>query len=230
VSGKKSKIDFDALNHVLDDALSHVEDMPDYPKEIFDPFKDAKPGDLVEGEGVYLGKWEPKDSDGNSLHRIFNVFAAPEDLTNSFGNKILDTYLDAVDRVSQLRKWHGHNGAHYSKDLALHKAFSDESYKGEWVIPPLEILTGFDRFGQHDQDDNLAKHRCAGAFNGTFAKETFENKGYHQWYWSSTQSFMQHDHFWSAQFGDNGETRAEQLLINNGLASCRPVRLVEIKP
>ena len=50
-------------------------------------FKNLQPGKMVVGQGIYLGKYQPKDHTGKSLKKTFNVFAAPQDLTGRNGKR-----------------------------------------------------------------------------------------------------------------------------------------------
>ncbi len=51
-------------------------------------------GSTVSGQGVYLGQYKPQDRDGNSLGKVFNVFAAPQDLPDTM------KYVDAVKHIA----------------------------------------------------------------------------------------------------------------------------------
>ena len=44
-------------------------------------------GRFFEGQGIYVGIWEPRDRDGVSLGKIFDLYAAPEDIKNKQSNK-----------------------------------------------------------------------------------------------------------------------------------------------
>ncbi len=58
------------------------------------PAKQAAPEKLY--SGIPIGTWAPRDRDGKSLGKIFNVFAAPQDLTDEAGaEKVLMTFDDA---------------------------------------------------------------------------------------------------------------------------------------
>ena len=83
------------------------------------------PGQIIPGQGIFLGRYAPKDREGNSLGKIFNVFAAPEDLTDAAGNKGIFKYVDAVKRIASLKNWHGHDGTNYATDKELYKALRE---------------------------------------------------------------------------------------------------------
>ncbi len=104
----------------------------------------AKPGDLIPGQGIYMGKWQPKDRDGASLGKVFNVFAAPEDLKSSDATPLHLTFHDTVYWVDKLKDWHGYNGAYFHNDRELIDALKNRSYNGGWFIPPVELACGSD--------------------------------------------------------------------------------------
>lgn len=230
MTAPKKKIDLDLLNGFLGDALKHVEALPNYPaKEKVDPYKNTAVGTHVEDEGVYLGIWAPKDRGGVSLGKVFNVFAAPEDLINRYGNKTLYTYVNTFERIGELKNWFGYPGEAYGSDVALYTALKNGSYAGGWVIPPLELILGTDTEGHEVQADCFSKHKSMGSFKDTFGKVSVENKGYHEWYWSCTRSPAHPAFAWGGALGEDGHSM-DEFLINNGIASCRPVRLVERVP
>ena len=139
-------------------------------------------GQRIGDKGVYVGIWKPKGGSGKK----FNVFAAPEDLTDASGKKALLTFKDAAKEVGRLRNWHGHDGGNYANDTAFYKALKKGIYNGEWVIPPLDILGGKDIDGNTVQRDNLYAHRNAGAFKRTFTTRSSGSDHAH-WYWSCTE-------------------------------------------
>lgn len=172
----------------------------------------VQPGQIIDGEGVFVGTWTSKD-----LGKIFNVFAAPEDLTDIFERKILLTFNDAVVRVASLRDWHGHNGGNFENAAAVYDALKNGGYNGEWFIPTQEML-----------QDNLYKRQNEGSLKETFTTKDY-GSGYPVWYWSSTEhrghssgsSGMQGVHF--------SDGREGWYLKDNNRSSCRPVRLVECR-
>ncbi len=178
-------------------------------------------GELVEGEGIYLGVYKPVDRDGMSLSKIFNVFAAPEDLPGT------RTYVDAVKYLSELKGWHGYDGMNYSTDKELYKAIEAGHYTGGWIVPPGDILHGRDVDGKETTPDNILVHKDRGALKDTFHKVQFGGHMSPGQYWSSTSE--------NAPF----ETLMQYVSLSNGHVgwqyddkkdmSCRPVRLVEVK-
>ena len=117
-----------------------------------------KVGQLVKGKGIYIGIWEPTDGSDNSLGRVFNLYAAPEDLKkdNGSGENLLMTFNDAVRRVAGLKNWHGHNGGNFENAQAVLEAVRNNPEKlGDWFVPIREILHGQNVNGEKVQVDNF---------------------------------------------------------------------------
>jgi hypothetical protein len=174
----------------------------------------AMPGDMFEGHGVFLGTWEPRDREKNSLRLKFNVFAAPEDLPQT------DTYYNTVEHVSRLKNWHDYDGAGYSNSDSLYAALKRGDYNGEWVIPPLDLLGGRDLNTEaRIQDANIFDHRNDGAFKDTFKTTAGIDSGL-ACYWSSTDNL--NTVVWSIDFTDGGFV---WHIKDSHRFPCRPVRL-----
>lgn len=189
----KKKMDVGFLNWFLEDAIEQVREMPE---------KGVYPiGKFIPREGVYIGQWQYKDAQNENLGKTFNVFAAPEDLSRMRG------YEDTVDLLKDLKNWHGHDGAAYGSCHALYKALDQNTYKGEWVIPPSEMLA-----------NNLSPARNKGDLSGTF-----QAKAYGDAYWSSTNRFG------ASMISVNFFTGNGGLYGDRAPLHCRPVRLVEVK-
>lgn len=86
-------------------------------------------GTSVEGKGIYFGNWEMPD-----LNKTFNLFAMPLD----YGPDL--TIDEAVKAVADIRNYLGHDGGYYP-DEAIFSALGKGQYKGEWFIPPIDILS-----------------------------------------------------------------------------------------
>ncbi len=140
-----------------------------------------QPGDTIPGKGIFIGTWQPKDREDKSLGKTFNVFAAPQDLTNNSGERLRLTFSDAVRCVSDLRDWNGHNGGDFENDTAVYAALKDGSYKGEWFIPTLDLLIGQDLEREKIQTDSIYEHRNKGSLKGTLSQDSG------CWYWSCTE-------------------------------------------
>jgi len=115
-------------------------------------------GQTIEGKGLYMGVWEPKDRAGNSLNRKFTVYAAPEDLTDESGQKLVATFQDTAKRMTGLRNWHGHDGAGVVNDTQLYRGLADGFAIGKWFIPTRDLLLGTDIDGNKVQNENLAAY------------------------------------------------------------------------
>lgn len=188
-----------------------------------DALRNLQPGQLVSGKGVFIGIWQPKDREGNSLGRIFNVFAAPQDLTDASGQKNPLTYEDTVNRVAELKNWHGHDGGRFINDTAVYDALKNNSYNGEWFIPTRDLLDGKEFNKKTVQLDNLYRYKDTGALKGTF---TTTVGFYPHWYWSCTESAGVPIYMWEVRFTDGADGLCH---MRNGGQSCRPVR-VEPRP
>ena len=179
--------------------------------------KDAEPGQRIAGEGIFLGQYQSKD-----LGKIFNVFAAPEDLPDTM------KYVDAVKYIAELKGWHGFDGTNYATDKEFNQALKEGTYTGGWIIPTRELLIGTEadgpsRIGKGTviQPDNLYDHRNKGAFKGTFTTAA----NYPQWYWSCMEHRDHPSDVWFADFSDGYEGWDNKDYYR---LSCRPVRLVPV--
>jgi hypothetical protein len=174
-------------------------------------------GQLVAGQGVYIGQYAPKDRDGNSLGKIFNVFAAPQDLGGT------EKYVDAVKHVAQLKNWNGFDGTNYATDRELYKAIKDGSYNGGWIIPTRDLLSGKDVDGNKTQSGNLLAAKDAGALKDTFKTSSGSGSDCPVWYLSSTEfrDYPSYVHIVRLSDGYAGWCRKDDFRL-----SCRPVRLV----
>jgi len=182
-------------------------------------------GQIIGDKGVYFGRYEPVGSNGNSLGKIFNLFAAPQDLPETL------QYADAVKYITTLKNWHGHDGTNYAIDKDFHEALEDGRYDGGWIMPPRELLDGTKANGLEDgvrkkivQPDNLVDHRNTGLFKNTFIARAGEARL--KWYWSSSE--LETHHFvWFTDFlnGNGGYLEKD----DNGPLGCRPVRLEPVQ-
>ncbi len=174
----------------------------------------------------FIGTWRPKDLKGQSLGKIFNVFAAPQDLTDESGQKQTYTYKEVVIRLAQLKDWNGYDGTHYAGDKELYKALKEGSYNGGWIIPPRELLAGTDADGNKIHPDNLYTHKDTKTLKDSFCKNTADGYGFPDWYWSSTEHRSDPTHVWNVHFTDGTENNDSKEWYR---LSCRPVRLVEVR-
>jgi len=188
--------------------------------------EEAMPGQEIPGHGVFIGTWQPE-----GLSQKFCIFAAKEDLTNEAGKKEVYNYDDTVKRIAELKGWHGFDGTNYANDKEFYKALKNGSYKGGWIIPPREFLTGTAadgpsgvRKGTAVQPDNIYDHKDRGALRGGFCKED-RDSSLSSWYWSSTAEspvIASLPRVWSLNFIRGAEHAGRKVF---GRQSCRPVRL-----
>jgi len=195
----------------------------------FDQAESYEVGQLVRGKGIYAGIWEPKDREGNPLGKKYHAFAAPEDLTDSSGVKTLLTFKNAAKEVGKKKGWHQHNGL-IVPDRIINNGYEaylyevlkkSDTYKGEWFIPPRDLLHGRDVDGNEVQsENNLYALKDTGDFSGTFTTTT--GSGTAHWYWSSSEDREDSDYVWNVDVTDGV---VGWLLKGNRRLSCRPVRV-----
>lgn len=185
-----------------------------------------KPGNLIEGDGIYIGKWVPEDRSGVSLRKIFNVYAAPADLP------YIMTYAETVDHVAQLKNWHGHDGMRCLTDSDVYDALRGGSYNGGWIVPPRVLVAGTEVNGAEGrrsepiiQPDNIFSLRHTGALRGTFKTGVEDLSGCPNWYWSSTEH-GNGEHMWVMRFRDG---YGGWDVKNRQKMNCRPVRLASVE-
>lgn len=170
-------------------------------------------GQMVEGHGVYLGLYNLKDNNGVSLRKIFNIFAAPEDLPGVSG------YLETVHQVAALKSWNGHDGTLYTNDAEMFTALRDGTYTGGWVVPPREVL------GVKSVPEGMLAHQGKGALQNSFKTASNNGSYYPSWYWSSTEDSGKPEYVGITNF----LTKESGWDAKSGYQfSCRPVRFVEV--
>jgi hypothetical protein len=176
---------------------------------------DPQIGELVPGKGIYAGIWEPKDRNGRSLGKIFDLYAAPKDIEGSKGKKILLTFNKAVRHVAGLRNWNGHDGSRLESDDAIYEAVRAGRYADleKWFIPTKDILT-----------ENVYKNKDTGAFKGTFT--TASGSDLANWYWSSSELRENPSFVYDFRLSDGNVHWGHK---DNGSLSCRPLR-AELRP
>jgi hypothetical protein len=178
--------------------------------------RNLEPGEMVKGEGVFIGTYAPSAPGG--VCAVFNAFAAPQDLTGMDGGRGLFTYEELLQRLSGSRTWQGHKTAVYKDENELHQSMADGAYCGQWVVPPLALLSGNDADGNAIQQDNICRHLETGAFKGTFCTEKMQARDS---YWSSTEVALDRKNAWLVRFESKTMTWGRKNM--NGY-HCRPVR------
>jgi hypothetical protein len=159
-------------------------------------------GQMIPGKGIFAGLWNPKNREGNSLGTTFAVYAAPQDLTDESGKKVLSTFKDTARHVTGLRNWHGHDGGDFANDTALFKGLADGSAIGKWFIPTRELL----------KDNLCANKHEIGGFQTS-------GSGLFVWYWSCTEHRDDTSYVWNTRFSDGDD---DWDLNDIYRLSCRP--------
>ena len=141
--------------------------------------KNLQIGKLIVGKGIFIGQEERGG-------RKYNWFAAPTDLKETSGDKILRTYNDTGKELASRRNWHGHDGADCKNEAGLYAGLENGSLLGKWIIPPRHIVQGKDVDGNVvRKDNNLYVLRNTEDLKGTFT--TVSGSGGAHWYWSCTE-------------------------------------------
>ncbi|MBU6474958.1 MAG: hypothetical protein KGL10_01245 [Alphaproteobacteria bacterium] len=166
-------------------------------------------GQMVEGKGVFIGVWEAVDKKGKSLGKIFNVYAAREDLMDDDGDKLMLTFNQAVAHVATIKDLHGHAGGNFTNEESVVKALQKGTYDGEWIIPPLSIMATSDVKGELNKPGVLALARNSGDLAGTFEKTG--GLATSQMYWTCTETPTDPDY---VQYADLADDRGARKLIN----------------
>jgi len=166
-----------------------------------DTVKVPQIGQTVAGKGIYMGVWEPKDRGGNSLTKKFAVYAAPEDLTDESGRKLVATFQDTARRITALRNWHGHDGGDFADDAALYRGLADGSAAGKWFIPTRDLMAGTDLDGNTVQNDNLVAHKDKLGEIIT-SREGCDTRDYPNYYWTLAEHRDISTHVWCARLAD----------------------------
>ncbi len=173
-------------------------------------------GQMIIGQGIFLGQYKPGDRAGNNLGKIFNVFAAPQDLPDTM------RYVDAVKCIANLKGWNGFDGTNYATDKELYAAIKSGNYNGGWIIPTRELLSDMDVDGTATQPGNLYAHKNTGALKGTFTEAATSSSRYPDWYWSSMENRDDSSNVLVIRFSDGVEDWDVKDFYR---FSCRPVRL-----
>lgn len=180
-----------------------------------------KTGQLVEGKGIYVGIWEPTDNLNKTLGKVFDLYAAPEDISNNSGNNLLMTFNDAVRHVAGQRNWHGHDGNNFANEKAVTQAVrTNPDLLAKWFIPTKEILHGKNAQGTKVQPNNLYDHRTKMPRGAEFVTNA-SGSGFARWYWSLTERPDDSSFVYIVSFtdGDDGWDAMDYYKL-----SVRPVR------
>ena len=126
-------------------------------------------GTFVPNEGIYIGMWNPKNENGISLGRIFDLYAAPKDVRRYINMNM--TFNKLVQYIPTLENWHGHDGADFKSEAEVTTAIREHRFEEleKWFIPTEEIL-----------ENHLYKNKNTKSLRNSF-------KG-GPWYWSCTKT------------------------------------------
>jgi len=128
--------------------------------------------------------------------------------------------VDTVKYIAEDYTAHGYAGGNYKNDKELYAAIKNDSYNGEWFIPPREFLDGKDVNGREITPNNLLAYKDKNGFKGSFKMNGF---GIADWYWSSTDHHRDGPFsVWSFRLYDGCVSSDHK---DNNRLSCRPVRL-----
>jgi len=119
-------------------------------------------------EGIYIGQY-------NSLGKVFNMYAAPQNM----GYPI--AYSITREKLAKLKNWHGFEGTNYASAKEIEQALTDGSYKGGWIIPTDKML-----------NENVA----------LIKKALMKADQHNTWYWSSTPHDMFKGNIYAKRFED----------------------------
>lgn len=153
----------------LVNCLGHCEAVPYYKSPPTGLSGDI--GKEIEGKGIYMGLWEPKDRKGHSLGRAFDVYAAPSIIRIGQSNKPLAmTFNDASTYVRHLKDWHGHNGGTITNDSEVIYAVRNGYFNKlkSWFIPTRELLWGRNHLDESCFATPLVEMYNFGAFKNMF--------------------------------------------------------------
>lgn len=128
--------------------------------------KNIRVGDEVPGGDIFAGTWAPVDRQGESLGKTFNLFVQPADIS-------VEVFVDLVARVASLSNGFNHVVAGKRTDEVLYDALRSGTYKGEYFIPPEDVLA------------TLYENKDVGRFSNTF--EAQASSGMASRYWSCTE-------------------------------------------
>jgi hypothetical protein len=120
--------------------------------------------------GIYFGTHEITAKGG--LKKVFDLYAAPEDLTDENDKKLVTNYNAAAKTLNLRENWHGYDGKCFKNHKKMEKAFAKGTYQGEWFIGTKETM------------EMLYQNKDKGVLKGTFTdRDVFPNL---HWYWSCT--------------------------------------------
>ncbi len=185
-------------------------------------------GQHYSGSGVFVGQQQFVDKNGQPLGVVFNVFTPAQKLLDDYGRPLADTYNRAVEKVSALNGFEGHDGAKgVEEEGDILTAVKREDYEklGQWHLPSLPILKGI-----------LYNNQQKGQLSSLFShlSDTRSDHGYgglSRWLWSCTKvSDVKVKAFYVVGFTDKTNEGKNGFSDDCGLAkgdehSVCPIRL-----
>jgi hypothetical protein len=181
-------------------------------------------GQLIEGQGIFLGRGRMRDSENRPLNQEFNLFAAPQPLTDKTGRITSLSYGYTIAQLDALEDWHGHDGKGYANYQELREAMNSGMYRGEWVMPARHMISGLDALANRIQTDTFLKHIDKGDLKEAFNKATGDESLY---YWSCTERADAWSRAWCLRLPDGALSDAD-LDKEISRNACWPVRMTPV--
>ena len=120
--------------------------------------EDFKIGQLIEGKGVYIGRWEtPVGPYSNEEPCAVSLFTTPNDLKDSSKRKLWRNLEGAELEVNEIKGLLGHDGECIKGDDRLKNALKEGTYKGGWTLPTSDMW-------EKNIHPNISKERLARTF------------------------------------------------------------------
>ncbi len=184
--------------------------------------KTYKVGKFYKGEGIFIGEWSPKDTEGESLNKTFNLFAAPKDLVGA------TTFNKTIEKISKLNIYQNYPCAALKNDTDLYNAIINDTYKGEWFIPTMPILIGNENL--LTSNDNIISSgslyiiKDERALKGTFNSINKGAGDFSHCYWSITEDGLNPISIGNVDFlnGDEDWDLGDEIELSTRLVRAIP--------
>jgi hypothetical protein len=190
-------------------------------------------GQMVEGEGLFAGVWQPLGKqrymglwEWIDLKKEWLVFVAPTDFRDDRKRSRISNFYEAAQEIVS-RPQLGHNGLMCLGEGDLHSALINKRYHGEWFIPPLELLCGKDVGGRIVNPQSLFANRAQSSFGFKTQWDPATPKTESEvFYWSCSHP-PDSENRYAVDFstGEVSADPARSIMMN-----CRPVRLKASAP
>ncbi len=170
-----SLIDLQILDGIIKDVPSFIPANADDLLLIGEPYKK---------EGIFLGRWTPKDRSNRSLKKTFNLFAAPKAIDG------VATYVHTLEKIAKLDDFHGFKGLKFKDAKDLYKMIKNDEYNGEWFLPTRVMLVRSKKLHGYEitmPDGSIYENRKRGSLKAIF--NTGEKRPHHaSKLWSCTKN------------------------------------------